>query len=342
VRWLTCHPGAHFAVADVHVGWRDALVAAGEHVVDYPLGDALAFYGSVLTQCGPEQFRLALTGQQAAELASDRLAGALYKVRPDILWITSGFFVNPHLLDVARRDGVKVVLLCTEQPYELPRELALAEHCDVTLLNDPTHLDKFRAAGTAEYMRHAYRPALHHPGPAIPELDSDLAFCGTAYPSRVAFFEAMDLDGLDVTLAGNWQGLTDDSPLRRYVAHEIADECLPNERAIDIYRSTRASINLYRREAQADDLIEGWSIGPREVELAATRTFFLRDPRPEGDALFPMLPTFTSPAEAGEVLRWYLDHPAERETAAAKAHEAVADRTFDANAAALLRLLDKE
>jgi hypothetical protein len=76
--------------------------------------------------------------------------------------------------------------------------------------------------------------------------------------------------------------------------------------------------------------------------MAAVGAFFLRDPRPEGDALFPMLPTFTTPGEAADQLRWYLAHPDARETAAAKAREAVADRTFDSNAARLLRLLDKE
>jgi hypothetical protein len=341
MRWLTCHPGPHFSVADVHVGWVEALRGAGEHVVDFPLGDALTFYDTVLTRCGDNEFRKALTGEQAKGLAADRLAAALYKVRPDVLLVTSGFFADPQLFDVARHDGVKVVLLCTEQPYELPRELGVAEHADIAVLNDPIHLERFRQVCTAEYIPHAYRPAVHHPGDPVPDLVCDFAFVGTCYPSRLAFFERMRLDGLDVLLAGNWQILGDDHPLRPFVAHH-PDECMPNERTADIYRSARASINLYRREAQAADLVEGWAMGPREVELAASGCFFLRDPRPEGDALFPMLPTFTTPEEAGELLRWWLDHPAQRATAAAKAREAVADRTFDHNAARLLRLLDKE
>jgi len=341
MRWLAAHPGPAFSVADCHIGWVEALRAAGETVVDYPLGDALTFYDSVLMQVAEDQFRKALTAEQAIELAKDRLAGALYKVRPDVLLVTSGFFADTQLLDATRRDGVKVVLLCTEQPYELSRELKLAEHVDIALLNDPIHIDRFRQRCTAEYMPHAYRPALHHPGPPVPELECDFAFVGTAYASRVDFFERMDLAGLDVLLAGNWQLLDVDHPLRQYVAHGI-DECTPNEQTADIYRSAKVGINLYRREAETTDLVEGWAIGPREVELAAIGCPFLRDPRPEGDALFPMLPTFSTPEEAGEQLRWYLNHPAERETAGIKAREAIADRTFDRNAAQLLRLLDRE
>jgi hypothetical protein len=53
-----------------------------------------------------------------------------------------------------------------------------------------------------------------------------------------------------------------------------------------------------------------------------------------------MLPTFTSPEEASDLLRWWLAHEDEREVVARKAREAVVDRTFTNNAAGLLRLLD--
>ena len=340
MRWLACHPGPHFSVADVHVGWCEALGAAGETVIDYPLGDILTWYDSVLLPYGPQRFRKALPGEQAVELAVDRLCAALYKTRPDVLLATSGFFLSPTLCDVARRDKVKVVLLATEQPYELGRELGLAGHCDVVLLNDPTHLGKFQPVTTARYQPHCYRPAVHCPGPADPALVCDLGFVGTGYQSRVNFIERMDLAGLEVRLAGNWQTLNDDSPLRRYIRQDSLGDCLDNVDAVNLYRSARVGINLYRREAEHAELADGWAIGPREVEMAAIGLPFVRDPRPEGDHLFPMLPTFSTPAEAADQVRWFLAHPAERSTAAAKAREAVADRTFDNAAAALLRLLD--
>jgi spore maturation protein CgeB len=340
VRWLACAPGPNFSVEDVHAGWVEALRAAGETVVEYPLGAAITFYDAVLIQSGPHEFVKALTGQRATELAADRLAGALYKVRPDILLVTSGFFVDPVLLDVARHDGVRIVFLATEQPYELTRELGLAAHCDLTLLTDPTTIGQFEQVTRVVVQPHCYRPTIHKPGPAVPELAADLAFVGTGYRSRIDFFEAMDLSGLDVLLAGNWQQLADDSPLRTFVAAN-PDDCLDNDQTADIYRSMRVGINLYRREADPDTPT-GVAVGPREVEQAACGSFFLRDPRPEGDELFPMLPTFAGPDEASEHLRWFLAHPRAREAAALKAREAVAGRTFDTAAAALLRLLDKE
>lgn len=341
MRWLAVHPGPGFSVHDTYIGWIEALRALGEHVVDYPLGDALTFYDHVMFEVSPGVFQKRLTGEQATSLAIDRLCGALWKVRPDVLFIVSAFFTDDAVLERARRDGVKVVVLTTEEPYEHDRHLRLAPHVDLMLADDPTNLEALQALVRTVYMPKAFRPAVHHPGPPDPMLACDFSFVGTGYPSRIEFLEAMGLDGLDVLLAGNWQRLAETSPLRQYVPGDV-EECLDNEDAAAIYRSTKVGINLYRREANRPGLAAGWSMGPREVELAACGAFFLRDPRGEGDQVLSMLPTFISPEDATERLLWWLARPDLRSDAAEKACAAVQDRTFDTNAARLMRLMEKE
>jgi hypothetical protein len=340
VRWLAAHPGPQYSVHDTYVGWVEALRALGERVEEFPLGDMLAFYDNVYLKVGQSQFRKALAAEQATDFSVDRLCAALYKYRPDVLFVISGFFTDHRIFDTARRDGVKIVLLCTEEPYEHDRHLKLAPHVDVMLADDPTNLEALQALTHAVYMPKAFRPSVHKPGPPDPMLACDFSFVGTGYPSRIEFLEAMDLAGLDVLLAGNWQRLDESSPLRPYIPGGLED-CLDNTVAADIYRSTSVGINLYRREAERPELSAGWSMGPRELELAACGSFFLRDPRGEGDEVLDMLPTFSSPAEASEQLRWWLTHPDQRDAAARKAMEAVQDRTFDQNAAVLMRLLEK-
>lgn len=349
MRFLVAQPGPHFSVQDVYAGWVEALRAAGQHVAEFNFGDRLTFYNSVQLDMGDQYGRCErctqgvhvnpLTAEQATELAVNGLYASILKVRPHVLLLVSGFFIPTELLDIARAAGVRVVLLGTESPYEDERQAKLAEHADLTVVDDPTNQGMY-PDGTV-YLPKAYRPGLHHPGPASPDLVCDFAFVGTAYPSRIAFFERMDLDGLDVALAGNWQALDEASPLRGHVIHPLA-HCLDNTETVDLYRSTKVGINLYRREAERPELSAGWSMGPREVEMAATGLFFLRDPRGEGDEVLDMLPTFTSPADASDQLRWWLAHPEAREAVAEKARAAVADRTFDNHARRLLRLLEKE
>jgi hypothetical protein len=338
VRIVVCHPGPGFSVHDVHVGWAEALAELGHRVIEFNLHDRLTFYDNAFFNVSEGQFKKALPSDTAVELAVNGLYAALYKTRPDILLVVSAFLVPAELLDLARRYGTRVVVLHTEAPYEDTRQLAVAAHADLNLLNDPCSIDRYRAVGPAEYMPHAYRPTLHRPGPAEPDLSCDLAFVGTGFDSRIAFFEAMDLAGLDVLLGGNWQQMAEDSPLRKYVGHDIK-ECLDNADGVRIYRSARAGINLYRRETEDGDSAAGWAMGPREVEMAATGLFFTRDPRGEGDELLPMLPRFGSAAEASEIVRWWVAHDRQREKAAGQARAAVADRTFKNHAARLLRLL---
>lgn len=348
-------PGPDWSVHDVHVGWCEALRELGETVAEFNLNDRLSFFDNAFLRVGddepaagrPEQFRKALSAKQAVELAVSGLAETLWKFRPHVLLLVSGFFTDEQLLDHAREAyGTRVVALMTEQPYELDRELALAAHCDLVLLNDPLHLDRFSAVAPSVFAPHAYRPSVHHPGPPSPALECDLAFVGTGFGSRRWFFEELHgsghLDGRDVLLAGNWRGLDDDSPLRKWIGADDPGHCLDNPAAADLYRSARVGLNLYRREAEHEQITGGVAMGPREVEMAACGLFFVRDPRPEGDHVLSMLPTFDSPEEAGELIAWYLDHPDSRRALALRAGAAVADRTFTASATKLLGLLGRQ
>jgi len=339
VRILVVHPGPSYSVQDVYTGWVEALRSLGQHVVEYNLGDRLAFYDNALMPTREEGvFRKAVAAEDATRLAVSGLSAQLYNYRPDVLLVVSGFFIPPAMLDHVRSSGTRVVLLHTESPYEEARQIALSEHADVSLVNDPINIGQY--PGVTLYVPHAYRPTVHCPGEAKADLLCDLSFVGTGYPTRVKFFEAMDLEGLDVTLAGNWQGLPETSPLRVRIDGDTR-ECMDNVDTVDLYRASTVGINLYRRDGLDADCAPGVAMGPREVEMAACGLFYLRDPRAEGDELLHMLPTFTSPGEASELLRWWLDHPAERERAAQAARQAVAGRTFEANATALLRLLEE-
>lgn len=343
---------------DVYTGWTEALKQMGQHVMPFNLDDRLTFYEHAMMEVVGERYeehpdvvrlstgdrdllmRKALTTEQAQELAVNGLYAMLYKTRPDVLLVISAFFLPLELFDLARRYGTKVVMLFTESPYEDGRQATYARHADVALLNDPMNLAHFQEITKAFYMPHAYRPSVHHVGLPVPEMECDFAFVGTGYRSRVGFLEAMNFGDLDVMLAGNWQLLEEDkSPLLQYVAHD-PEECLDNERTADVYRSAKIGMNMYRREAERPELSVGLAMGPREVEMAACGLFFLRDPRPEGDQVLSMMPTFESPQEATEQLHWWLDRPGKRAQLVGEAREAIADRTFFNHAAQLMRLLD--
>lgn len=344
MRWLLVHPGPEFSVHDMHVGWAEALRGLGEQVAEFNLNDRLKFYSTALVETGDDdgeghpQVQLAFGQAEAVNMAAQGILSLAYTWWPDVVLAISAFFTPPYLLDIMRHRGHKVVLLHSECPYQDEQQLERAAHADLNLVNDPATLAAYEQLGPAAYMPHAYRPQVHHPGPGKPELKSDFCFAGTGWPSRVAFLEAMDLDGLDVLLAGAWPAI-DGSPLRKYLAHDPG-QAADNADVADIYRASKAGINFYRREGD-EGMTPGVACGPREIEQAACGLWFLRDPRPESDGLFPMLPSFDGPGDASEKLRWHLARDDVRERQAAAAREAVADRTFENNARRLLGLLER-
>jgi hypothetical protein len=347
MRWLIGHPGPHFSVHDLYEGWTEALRGLGEDVYTFNLGDRISFFetahvpAGITDENGQDAMRKAWDRQTALTMAAHDILRGAFLCWPDVVLLVSAFWYPPYLLDVMRGRGMKVVLLHTESPYQDGEQLERAGHADVNLLNDPVNIAAYQALGVpAAYMPHAYRETVHYPADPAAGKKWDLSFIGTGFPSRVRFFEQMDLAGLDVHLAGPWLDLPEDSPLRDWTATD-PDNCVDNQQTAEIYRQSRTGINFYRREAEDEHEGEGWAVGPREVELAACGTWFTRDPRPEGDGLFPMLPAYATPEEAGDQIRWAVAHPEQRQDAAAKARAAIKGRTFTNNATALLRMISK-
>ena len=333
-RIMIVRPGPHFSVKDVANGWTTALNQLGCRVGDFNLDDRLDFYEQALTHL--------LDGHEFIDvmrLVSKQIEAACYEFWPDVVLIVSGFFTPAEMLAVMQNRGHKIVLLATESPYEDDNQLKIAPFCDLVLLNDPTNKHLYEELTDVMYVPHAYDPAVHKRTKRIdPEWKSDFCFVGTGYPSRVEFFEQVDWSGIDAAFGGNWQKVGGDSPLAPFMVHDQG-LCIENTDAVDLYSATKASANVYRTEALRPELSKGWSMGPREVELAATGTFYLTEERGENREVLPMVPTFDGPGDFGEQLRWWLAHDEARERVASEAREAIADRTFVNHARGLLERL---
>jgi hypothetical protein len=314
------------------------LRECGATVYDFKFDDLIALYGHVSMERDGEHVP-AFGLEQAAVLACEHLQAAVYRFCPDVIVLVSCFWITPETMRIFRQRPHTIVGWFTESPYEDDKQQRVASLCDLSVVNDPTNLADFLSVGPAYYAPHSYDPMLHCPGAPVPEWACDVAFAGTGFPSRIDLIRSVDWSGIDFRLAGMWAGAPD---LAGFLVHP-PDECFENADTVRLYRSARMSFNLYRRESNAPALADGWAMGPREVELAATGTFFLRDPRGEGDEILHMLPTFdaSDPAGFGEMVRWWLAHDEEREKAARLALEAVADRTFKATASRLLFVVDR-
>lgn len=337
---MVVRPGAAWAVADVARGWVNALHALGVDVIDFRWDRVCGFHMAR---------RPMLTTNECAAIAADALVAKVYADKPDVLLVICGHEIPPPVYQLLRARGQRVVLVHTESPYEDDRIASMHWCADVHLVNDPLGAEAINRAANVEpgsevafYAHHCYDPTVHYD--AGLKRDLPFLFVGSGFGGRREFFEQMRWPkGVRPVLAGTWRGngRFRRDPLRRFVPADWPSP-LDNEQTAQAYRHTAVSLNLYRLDhLEREELAVGWAMGPREVELAACGVFFLRMPRPEGDALFPMLPTFDSVAEASDLLAWWWQHPDLMREAAAEARGAVAERTFTNLARGLLGLLEQ-
>lgn len=333
-------------------GWAKALRRLGHDVMEFNTNDRLAFYGQVLfhdldkeacTKCGRLDTKKAVEDPLAiAQLATAGVMEECFSFAPDIVFFVSGFFQNMNALNLIRKRGLKIVMLHTESPYQDEEQMTRGRLAHLNLLNDPANLERWAQLGPAAYVPHSYDPDVHYPAPHPRQYESDFTFVGTAFRSRCEFFSQMNFEGLEVSLGGNgWD--TIDPEFRKlydYLGHR-PDMCVDNDETARVYRLSKTGINFYRRESEDKHKGEGWAMGPREIEMAACGLFFVRDPRPESDETFPMLPSFSTPQEAEELLRYYIAHDEKREDLAAEAYGAIQDWTFDNRAAEICRFMER-
>lgn len=333
MRVLIVSPGPNFSVEDVCRGWAGGMERCGVDTRLFDLGARLTYHESALGKLQPDITALQ-KAEDAVRLASESLLATCLSFAPHVVVVVSCFFVPPFVFDILKARGMKVVSLLTESPYEDESQLAIAARADLAILNDPTNLEMFRQhQPNTWYLPHAYDPAVHRRRAPSPDLCCDFGWVGTAYKSRIEFFESVDWPSNDLLFAGNWKNYT--GKLTPYLVHDT-EVCFDNDATVDLYSSCIASVNLYRREAARPDLVEGWSMGPREVELAAVGTFFLTEERGENREVLPMIPTFTSPGDFSEQLGWWLDHDDQRSTVEQAMSAAIEPHTFDARCRFLL------
>lgn len=327
MRAMVVGPLASSSTYDVAQGWSYGLQQAGCQTAYFDLYHRWVYYssakvmdddGNVARQMDPDEAKRAVTLGLLAEL---------YRYQPDVVFVIHGPHVLPELIAEIR---VPVVIIGTESPYEDEAQALWFTRCepDMVLINDPTNLGVFQSTiPQSYYVPHAYRPELHQP--TGDRIYCDVSFVGTGFASRVALLREVDWTGIHLLLAGNFGVmLPDDDPLQRYVHNDGLS--IPNTETAAIYRGSQIGLNAYRTGATGElaSTDQGWAIGPREVELAACGAFFLREPRPESDELFPFLPSFESGAELDWLIHEWLPRHTERRELGKRAREAVADRTF--------------
>jgi prepilin-type processing-associated H-X9-DG protein len=335
LRILAINSGASYSTADVHNGYVNAWKADGHTVAEYALDRRLTAATKWLKyqyrQAGPGAKRP--TPNDVAYLAS--FEAFIKALAHDVDWVvvTACLQFHPGVFHAMRKGGLKCAVILTESPYQDAEQVYWASLANVTFTNERTSVPYLsQYCHSVHYLPHAYDPDKHFPGAAGPEVpEHDVVFVGTDWPERIELFGAVDWSGIDFGLYGFWRTLGSRHRLRRHLRAGVVD----NAMTAALYRQAAIGLNPYRQSVAlrrgAPRITTAESLNPRAVELAACGCFSICDDRPEVKEVFgELVPTYRTPEELEELIRYYLAHPQERADLAAELHQRVQDRTFAA------------
>lgn len=243
----------------------------------------------------------------------------------DGILVVTGMFLQPDFLEMARRAHLKVYLLCTESPYAIEQEVALARLADGVWSTEAAVLDRLRAVCRhVAYLPHAWRPGVHDVATSqerqLPA--HDVVFVGTYFEERVKLLEQVDWTGIDLGL----YGMTDMIPKRSKLRAFIRGAVTPNPIAAALYRRAKIGLNLYRTVAPGQSAV---SLNPRTYELAAGGACVVSEYRQEVVEVFGVtVPTFRTGPELEAHVRALLADEPRRGALGAGAKAAVLEATW--------------
>lgn len=314
---LLVGPGASWSTTDVADGLRFGLLYHGVEIVEYSLDTRIA------RAQGWMYYNWRRARKSHPTIAKPNIADVFYQAGRDALtqalWhevdavlVVSAMFLHPDVIVMMKRAHLRVFVLFTETPYDLPKELDVAKLVDGCWTNERSSVADFQAVNPCSgYLPHAWHPERHMPGPQPGDAKvraHDVVFVGSAFSERIEWLSAIDWTGIDLGLYGSWE-LGKHHALAPFVRGQQID----NATTAALYRRAKIGLNLYRTSMGSGKVVRhithAESLNPRAYELAACGAFHLSTHRDEVPEVFgDYVPTFVSPSDASALLhRWLAD-----------------------------------
>lgn len=272
--------------------------------------------------------RSALLKRLDLEWINRRLLARARRSGVRVVLVTGGSRILGGAVRQLRSQGVVTVLWTTDPPIDFGPILQATPSYDHVFCQGTEAVEILHREGVAKprWLPVGCDPERHRPA-ELNDTDrrlygSDIVFVGSHYPERETLFEA--LTGFDLAIWGpGWKSLRSGSPLRKCLRGE---HTTPEEWR-KIYSASRIVLATHYQDPQRRFPVHQAS--PRVFEVMACGGFLICDRQRDIFSLFgdgQHVVGLDNGADLAKKVRYYLDHPLERQTIARKGHEEVMRR----------------
>ena len=243
-----------------------------------------------------------------------RLIARARSFRPDLILVLWGNTLSPELLVSLREESsATLATWWVDDPFRHRAEKLIPLY-DFFFIFDRSYLEAIRKQGArnVRFLPCACDEAVYYPRKLSrrerARYQSDVAWVAWYYPDRGRIAQA--LQGMDLKIWGkHWPGRLAEK--NRFVKDTVAAK---------IYSAAKIGLNSHSNQTRQGGL------NTRSFELLAAGAFELTDAVEGMEELLQPgreVAVYRSPEEAGELARYYLKHPGERERMARAGRERV-------------------
>jgi len=272
------------------------------------------------------------------------LAAAVIKEKPEIVWFDRPTQFTPKTISSIQESGAQTVCYNQDNPFGPRNDGCWRQFYKIYRMLDLHCL--FRNVDIARYqgwglnyikIQLSYDPLEHYLPPAgwsDEDRTREVSYIGSPYEDRPQFLLALArIYNLPVTISGpRWQKVFNKDELRRYTLGGMLRDAEYRE---NIWKS-KINITFITQKNEED-------VAHKAFEIAACGGFLLALRSPGHEACFQEgkeAEFFSSLEECAAKIRYYLDHPEEREEIAKRGCERAMRSGYD-NDTQLQRVLDK-
>ena len=257
-----------------------------------------------------------------------RLLARVRRSKPDVVLVTGGDRIRGETIRALKAEGVLTALWTTDAPHGDWGVSRAAPFYDHVFCQGSEAVEILERAGLARarWLPVGCDPSRHHAVSISPEEQEryghDVVFVGSWYPERAALFER--LCDFDLAVWGpGWEMLPERSALRRHLrgAHTSPGGWRK------IYSASRIVLATHYHDPSGRYPV--YQASPRVFEALACGAFVLSDRQRDVLALFrdgEHLACFSDGDDLAAKVRYYLEHPGERQAIARRGHEEALSR----------------
>ena len=257
-----------------------------------------------------------------------RLLTRVRRTKPDVVLVTGGDRFREETIRALKTEGVLTALWTTDAPQGDWGVSRAAPFYDHVFCQGSEAVEILERAGLARarWLPVGCDPTRHHPATLSPEEQEryghDVVFVGSWYPERAALFER--LCEFDFAVWGpGWEMLPEGSGL----CHHLRGAHTSPGQWRKIYSASRIVLAAHYHDPSGRYPV--YQASPRVFEALACGSFVLCDRQRDVLSLFrdgEHLVSFSDAEDLAAKVRYYLEHPGERQAIARKGREEVLNR----------------